>query len=300
MVRKNMEIMPKTKKKVTLFDAVTAVLLVLVAGCILYPLWYIISASLSHPMEVVKEPLVLYPKGLTLYNFKLLLSSASIWLGYRNTLLYVVLGTAINTALTFVTAYALSQPSLPYRRQFSFLIVLTLFFSGGMIPTFLVVKELGLLDTAWSIVLPGAIATWNLLITRTYLAQQIPMELIEAAEMDGAGEYRTFLQIVTPLSKPILAVITLFYASGHWNAFFNALIYLRDRSLYPLQLVLREILLLEETMGMMETESTSEVALYTITLKYAVMVVSILPLIIVFPFVQRFFVKGVMIGALKG
>jgi putative aldouronate transport system permease protein len=292
--------MPRTKKKVSVFDAVTSSLLVLVALCILYPLWYIISASLSHPMEVVKDPLVLYPKGLTLYNFKLLLGSTSIWLGYRNTLFYVVVGTAINVALTFLTAYALSQPSLPYRKQFSFLIVLTLFFSGGMIPTYLVVKELGFLDTVWSIVLPGAIATWNLLITRTYLSQQIPYELIEAAEMDGAGEYRTLIQIVTPLSKPILAVITLFYASGHWNSFFNALIYLRDRALYPLQLVLREILLLEETMGMMQTEAASEVALYTITLKYAVMVVSILPLIIVFPFVQRFFVKGVMIGALKG
>lgn len=300
MVRKGDEYMARTKKKIAVFDAVAIFVLVLVAGCILYPLWYIISAALSHPMEVVKEPLVLYPKGLTLYNFQLLLGSTSVWLGYRNTLFYVLLGTAINVVLTFMTAYALSQPSLPYRRQFSFLIVLTLFFSGGMIPTFLLVKDLRMLDTAWAIVLPGAIATWNLLITRTYLNQQIPMELIEAAEMDGSGEYRTFLQIVTPLSKPILAVITLFYASGHWNAFFSALIYLRDRTLYPLQLVLREILLLEQTMGMMENEAASEIALYTITLKYAVMVVSILPLIIIFPFIQRFFVKGVMIGAIKG
>ncbi len=148
--------------------------------------------------------------------------------------------------------------------------------------------------------MPGAIATYNLMITRTYLIQQIPRDLTEAAEVDGSGEYRTFFTIILPLSKPIIAVIALFYASGHWNSFFSALIYLQNRELYPLQLFLREMLIQDQTLGMMETESSSLVALYTITLKYAVMTVSILPLLIVFPFVQKFFVKGVMIGAIKG
>ena len=148
--------------------------------------------------------------------------------------------------------------------------------------------------------MPGAIATYNLMITRTYLIQQIPRDLTEAAEVDGSGEYRTFFTIILPLSKPIIAVIALFYASGHWNSFFSALIYLQNRELYPLQLFLREMLIQDQTLGMMETESSSLVALYTITLKYAVMTVSILPLLIVFPFVQKYFEKGVMIGAIKG
>ena len=148
--------------------------------------------------------------------------------------------------------------------------------------------------------MPGAIATYNLMITRTYLIQQIPRDLTEAAEVDGSGEYRTFFTIILPLSKPIIAVIALFYASGHWNSFFSALIYLQNRELYPLQLFLREMLIQDQTLGMMETESSSLVALYTITLKYAVMTVSILPLLIVFLFVQKFFVKGVMIGAIRG
>lgn len=287
-------------KKYTFFDYVLILILLAIAFVILYPLWYIVSASLSDPMEVIKNPLILWPKNLTLYNYKLLLGSQNIWIGYGNTLIYVCVGTTVNVLLTFVTGYALSQSTLPYRKQFSFLIVLTMFFSGGIIPTYLLVKGLNMLNTIWAIVLPGGIATWNLLITRTYLSQQIPQELIEAAEVDGSGDYRTFFKIVVPLSKPIVAVIMLFYAAGHWNSFFSALIYLQDRKLYPLQLILREILLKDQTMGMMESESTSEVALYVVTLRYAVMMVSILPLMIAFPFVQKFFVKGVMIGALKG
>ena len=149
--------------------------------------------------------------------------------------MYVALGTCINVALTILTGYALAQPELPARRQFNFMIVLTLFFSGGMIPEYLLVKNLGMLNTVWAIVLPGAIATYNLMITRTYLIQQIPRDLTEAAEVDGSGEYRTFFTIILPLSKPIIAVIALFYASGHWNSFFSALIYLQNRDLYPLQ-----------------------------------------------------------------
>lgn len=288
------------KNKLSAFDVVAACVLLLLAAMFVYPLWYILVAALSDPLEVVKDPLLVIPKGLTLYNFSMLLSSATIWLGYANTLFYVVVGTCINISLTMVMAYALAQPELPYRRQFNFLVVLTMFFSGGMIPSYLLVKNLGMLDSIWAIVLPGGIATYNLMITRTYLNQQIPRDLIEAAEVDGSGEYRTFFQIVLPLSTPILAVITLFYASGHWNSFFSALIYLKDRAKYPLQLILREMLIQDQTLGMMEVETTSLIALYTITLKYAVMTVSILPLLIIFPFVQGFFVKGVMIGAIKG
>ena len=292
--------MKRLKGKLELFDAALTLILLLLAAMFIYPLWYILAAAFSDPLDVVKDPLMMFPKQITLYNFKMLLTCTSVWLGYRKTLMYVVLGTCINVALTMFTGYALAQPELPARRQFNFIIVLTLFFSGGMIPEYLLVKNLGLLNTVWAIVLPGAVATYNLMITRTYLVQQIPRDLTEAAEVDGSGEYRTFFTIILPLSKPIIAVIALFYASGHWNSFFSALIYLQNRELYPLQLFLREMLIQDQTLGMMETESTSLVALYTITVKSAVMTVSILPLLIIFPFVQKFFVKGVMIGAIKG
>ena len=292
--------MKRLRGKIELFDIVLTLILLLLVAIFIYPLWYILVAAFSDPLDVVKDPLMMVSKQITLYNFNMLLSSSTVWLGYRNTLMYVALGTCINVALTILTGYALAQPELPARRQFNFMIVLTLFFSGGMIPEYLLVKNLGMLNTVWAIVLPGAIATYNLMITRTYLIQQIPRDLTEAAEVDGSGEYRTFFTIILPLSKPIIAVIALFYASGHWNSFFSALIYLQNRELYPLQLFLREMLIQDQTLGMMETESSSLVALYTITLKYAVMTVSILPLLIVFPFVQKFFVKGVMIGAIKG
>ena len=288
-------------KGLTVFDVVMVALMLLLSLIFIYPLWTIFVAAFSEPLEYVKNPLALFPQNITLYNFNKLITSATIWNGYKNTLIYVSVGTVINVSLTFLTAYALAMKELPYRRVISFFITLTLFFSGGLIPTYIVVKNYGMLNTIWAMVLPGAIATYNLMITRTYLSQQIPPDLTEAAEVDGAGAMRTFLQIVTPLSKPILAVISLFYASGHWNAWTDAMIYLgRSVDMYPLQLILRSMLINEETMGLVTTEAGSIVSLYMITMNYAVMVIAILPLLIVFPFVQKFFVKGVMIGAIKG
>lgn len=287
-------------KRVSAFDCVIIALMLLFAFIFIYPLWTIFVAAFSDPLDYVKNPLALFPEHLTTYNLKNLMTSATVWMGYRNTLLYTVVGTVINVIMTFVMAYALSLKELPYRRVFSFFVVVTMFFSGGLIPGYLNVKRFGMLNTLWALVIPGAIGTYNLLITRTYISQQIPEGLVEAAEVDGAGALRTFLQIITPLSKPILAVITLFYASGHWNSYYSALIYLKDRDKYPLQLILREMLINEETLGLAATDAGSQVALYTITLNYAVMLVAIIPLLIVFPFVQKFFVKGVMIGAIKG
>ena len=288
------------KKKVTVFDCLVVALMLVFAIIFIYPLWTIVVAAFSDPVEYVKDPLMLWPKKITFYNFGKLMTSASVWQGYGNTVIYALVGTAINVAMTFVMAYALSMNGLPYRRVFNFFIVVTMFFSGGMIPGYLNVKGFGMLDTMWALVIPGAIGTYNLMITRTYLTQQIPEGLVEAAEVDGASELRTFLQIVTPLSKPILAVITLFYASGHWNSYMSGMLYLSSREKFPLQLILREMLINEETLGLAATDGGSQTVLYTITLNYAVMLVAILPLLIVFPFVQKFFVKGVMIGAIKG
>lgn len=292
----------KNSKRNGLKAADYCIFFLLIALCIIlfYPIYYILIASFSAPVEVVKNPILLYPKGITLYNFKRLLASSSIWMGYGNTLRYVILGTSVNVAITMTTAYALSQELLPFKRIISFLIIFTMFFSGGMIPTFLVVKEVGILNTTWALILPGAISTWNLMITRTYLSTQIPKELYEAAEIDGAGEYRMFLQIILPLAKPIMIVITMFYASGHWNSWFNALIYLRDREMYPLQIILREMLIEGETYGVFDADASAERAIMIVTFKYAVMVISILPLMMIFPFIQKHFVKGVMVGAIKG
>lgn len=289
------------RKRWGIFDCVTSLLLLLLALFFVYPIWTVIVAAFSEPLEYVKNPLALFPAKISLYNFNMLFTSETIWRGYANTILYVIVGTTINVVMTFVMAYGLSKKELPCKRVIGFLVTLTLFFSGGMIPTYLIVRSYGLLDSIWALVLPGAIGTYNLMITRTYLSQQIPEDLAEAAEVDGAGPIAIFLQIITPLSKPILAVITLFYAAVHWNGWYEAMIYLKDNNKYPLQLILRSMLINEETMGVMATEAgqSSEV-FYTITLNYAVILVAILPLLVIFPFVQKFFVKGVMIGAIKG
>ncbi len=289
------------KIRLSTFDIVVTFMLAILALIFVYPIWTVIVAAFSEPLEYVKNPLALFPACISLYNFRMLFTSRTIWRGYGNTLLYVLVGTLINVSMTFVMAYGLSMKELPCKRLISFLVTITLFFSGGMIPTYLIVKSYGLLDRIWALVLPGAIGTYNLMITRTYLSGQIPGELLEAAEVDGAGPLRIFLVIVTPLSRPILAVLTLFYAAGHWNGWYDAMIYLRDNAKYPLQLILRSMLINEETMGVMATEAgqTSDV-FYTITLNFAVILVAILPLMVIFPFVQRFFVKGVMIGAIKG
>lgn len=289
------------KIRLSVFDIVVTFMLAILALIFVYPIWTVIVAAFSEPLEYVKNPLALFPARISLYNFRMLFTSRTIWRGYGNTLLYVLVGTLINVSMTFVMAYGLSMKELPCKRLISFLVTITLFFSGGMIPTYLIVKSYGLLDRIWALVLPGAIGTYNLMITRTYLSGQIPGELLEAAEVDGAGPLRIFLVIVTPLSRPILAVLTLFYAAGHWNGWYDAMIYLRDNVKYPLQLILRSMLINEETMGVMATEAgqTSDV-FYTITLNFAVILVAILPLMVIFPFVQRFFVKGVMIGAIKG
>jgi putative aldouronate transport system permease protein len=242
--------------------------------------------------------MLFYPVNITLGAYKLLLSTGTIWLGYYNSIIYTVSGTVLNVVVTLLAAYALSRQELAGRRLVLFFIVITLFFNGGMIPTYLIYKSLGLLDTRWALIISGAVTTWNLLITKTYLEMNIPQELRDAAEVDGASELTFFNKIALPLSKPIIAVIALFYGSGHWNAYFNALIYIRQRDLYPLQVFLREMLILDQNTEMMGDVSDHRV-LVALTLKFAIMVAAIAPLLIVFPFVQRFFVKGVLIGALK-
>ena len=286
-------------------DKIFDLILILISLCIMiviaYPLYFVIIASFSQPEAVLGGQLRFCPIGFNLDSYKMVLSEPKVWIGYRNTLLYTVLGTAINLVLTTLAAYPLSRKDMPARTFFTFVISFTMLFGGGMIPVYMVVKNLKLTDTIWSMMIPNAIATYNLLVMKNYFQTSIPDELQEAAAIDGCNHVQTLLKVVLPLSTPILAVILLFYAVGHWNAFFNAVLYLRKQELFPLQIILRDILLqnsLEavggDLTGMYEKVMRGE------TMKYALIIVASAPVIILYPFIQKYFVKGIMVGAIKG
>ncbi|MFF2886124.1 carbohydrate ABC transporter permease [Paenibacillus sp. NPDC057967] len=283
------------------FDFIVYVIAAVIMIIVLYPLIFIVSASFSDPAKVLSGEVWLLPKGVTLEAYKSILHNDKIWTGYRNTIIYTVVGTVINIIMTILAAYPLSRPDLPGRNAIMILITLTMFLGGGLIPTYLLVKDLGMVNTMWALIVPGAIATYNLIVMRTYFQSSIPWELQEAAHMDGCSNWRLLFSIILPLSKPILAVMVLFYAVGHWNSFFPALIYLRDEALHPLQLVLREILLISNSSAVEGgSVGLEKQILLAESIKFAVIIVSTLPVLIMYPFVQRHFVKGVMIGSIKG
>lgn len=272
---------------------------------VLYPIVYVISASISDPVFVNQGKMWLFPRGITFEGYRRVFQNPEIWIGYRNTIFYTVLGTFINLLFTIPGAYALSRKDLKGRGIMMGLIVFTMFFGGGLIPTFLLVSNLGMLNTVWALLIPNAVAVFNLIICRTFFQTNIPKELQESAEIDGCTNTLLFVKIVLPLSAPIIAVMALYYGVAHWNSYFNAIIYLKDRSLYPLQLILREILVqnqMSDTMMMTgdDMEAMAKQARIADIIKYAVMIVSSLPVIIVYPFMQRFFMKGVLIGSVKG
>ncbi|MBS4207917.1 carbohydrate ABC transporter permease [Bacillus sp. FJAT-50079] len=287
-----------------IFDICNKILVWFFILIISYPLVYILSASISDPHYVNSGQMWLFPKGITFEGFGRVLQSSEIWLGYRNTIFYTLLGTLINLAVTLPCAYALSRQDLIGKKVIMAMLVFTMFFDGGLIPTYLLIRDLGMINTIWSMVIPSAAAMWNIIVTMSFFRVTIPRGLEEAAEIDGASQIRTFFQIVLPLSAPIIAVMALFYGVGHWNQYFGALIYLQDRELFPLQLFLREILVQQQiTAELMQQSGTAEAlsqhARIADIIKYAVMIVSAAPLLIVYPFLQRFFLKGVMIGSLK-
>ncbi|RJE85206.1 carbohydrate ABC transporter permease [Paenibacillus sp. 1011MAR3C5] len=283
------------------FDFIVYTIAAVIMIIVLYPLIFIVSASFSDPAKVLSGDVWLLPKGVTLEAYESILHNDKIWIGYRNTIVYTVVGTVINIIMTILAAYPLSRPDLPGRNALMILITLTMFLGGGLIPTYLLVKDLGMVNTMWALIVPGAIATYNLIVMRTYFQSSIPWELQEAAHMDGCSNWRLLFSIILPLSKPILAVMVLFYAVGHWNSFFPALIYLRDEALQPLQLVLREILLISNSSAVEGgSVGLEKQILLAESIKFAVIIVSTLPVLIMYPFVQRHFVKGVMIGSIKG
>jgi putative aldouronate transport system permease protein len=266
----------------------------------LYPLLYVLFASLSNPTELAQSRGPLFgPAGFSIDAYKKVFQNPSISTGYRNTLFYVGVGTLINMVMTCLVAYALSRKNVLWKTPILLMIIFTLFFSGGLIPTYLLVgKTLNWVDTPWALIIPGAISTWNLLVLKTAF-EAVPVALEEAARIDGANDFTILWRVIIPLSLPALAVIVLFYAVGHWNAYFQALIYLRNRDLFPLQLVLREILLANSTDSMTTGVSSGDVEPVGETIKYATIVVATLPILALYPFLQRYFVKGVLIGGVK-
>ena len=247
----------------------------------------------------------LLPKDITLEGYKMILEYKPIWTGYRNTVFYTVIGTLINVFLTVTCAYSLSKKDLVGRSFFMKLFTFTMFFNGGLIPTYLVIKQLNIINTVWAMWLPVAVSVWNVIICKTYFESSIPYELQEAASSDGCSDIGILLRIVLPLSKPILAVLALFYAVSHWNTYFNALIYLNNENLYPLQLFLRRILIMDQMTDMMGADPELVEQLIRRmelkdSMKFGIIVVSSLPIICVYPFIQKYFVKGVMVGAVKG
>ncbi len=283
-----------------LFDVANILFILLLIAIMIYPLLYIAVASVSDPLAVLQnEGLLLLPKGFTIQAYQMVLDNPMIRIGYINTLYYVIGGTVLNIILTAFGAYGLSRRNLFGKSFLMIMIVITMFFDGGLIPNYLLIKNLGMLNTRWAIILPAAISTFNLIVMRTGF-QGIPDSMEESAKLDGANDFTILFRIYIPLALPIVAVMILFYSVAHWNAYFKAMIYLRDRALFPLQLVLREILVASSTDSMMsaggvvsDRESIGE------TIKYATIIVATLPILCIYPFLQRYFIKGMMVGAIK-
>ena len=289
-------------KNDTLFQAVVYVLTALICLITLYPLIYVLSASFSDPARILGGDVVLWPVDVTTNAYRRVFASADILTGYRNTLLYTLFGTSLNMVATIMAAYPLSLPDLKGKNIFTFFITFTMFFGAGMIPSYLNLKDLGLLNNPLVVIVPGAISVTNMLIMRNYFINSVPAALREAASIDGASPMAVMMRIVLPLSKSIIIVIILYYMVGHWNSYFNAMMYLRDRKMQPLQVFLREILVLTQMGDMEEQTGVDDLGVYLLyaSLKYAIIVVSAVPLLIIYPMVQKFFERGIMMGSLKG
>ena len=292
-----------------IFLVLTYAIIIFILFVTIYPLYFTVIASISDPYDIYRGRVFWKPSGFSLESYKLVLQNNMIWKGYANTIYYTVLGTLFNLFLTIPAAYALSKKRMLGRFALTTLFLITMYFEGGMIPTYILYRNLDLLDTRTILIICGGLSVYNVIVARTYFQNNIPETLFEAARIDGASEFRIFAQIVIPLSAPIIAVITLFYAVGHWNDYFSALMYTLDVDLQPLQLVLRRILILNETayedavnMGASSAiiADLAKRAQQAITMKYSLVFISSAPMLILYPFIQKHFVKGIMIGSLKG
>jgi putative aldouronate transport system permease protein len=268
------------------------------------PILNIISSSFSSPAAVASGRVKLWPVEPSLIGYQAVFRNSQVWLGFKNSFTYVIIGTSINVAFTLLAAYPLSRKAFLGKGFFMFLFTFTMIFNGGLIPTYLVVRNLGMIDTRWAMLIPGAVHAYFIIIARTFLQSNIPHELSEAAELDGCNHFQFFGKILLPLAKPVIAVLVLMYAVGHWNQFFNALIYLRSDRLFPLQIFLREILVLNKfdatSLDSSMVDRMIERQFMVAVLKYSLIVVATAPIMALYPFIQKYFVKGVMIGSIKG
>ncbi|AIQ25442.1 sugar ABC transporter permease [Paenibacillus sp. VTT E-133280] len=283
-----------------LFLTTIYILLSLVVIAVIYPLIFIISSSISSPAAVTSGRVWLWPVDISFKGFKVLLNTPEIITGYGNSIFYTAAGTFISVVLTIMIAYPLSRRGFFGRNTLMMIITFTMIFSGGLIPTYMVVKELHLIDTRWALLIPNAIWVWQVIIARSFFQSSIPEELLEASEIDGCSDMRFVWSVVIPLSKPIIAVLVLMYAVGQWNAYFDALIYLKSANLFPLQLVLRSIIIQNNSAGTMDAMKMVERQQLAELLKYALIVIATLPVLVIYPFVQRYFVQGMLVGSVKG
>ena len=284
------------------FDLIINSLLVFILLVVIYPLYFVIIASISDPDAINSGSVLFLPHGITFEGYIRIFEDKRILMGYRNTLVYTFVGTLLGVMSTLLAGYSLSRKDLVGRNWIMGIIIFTMYFNGGLIPTYMLVKSLGLTNTPWIIIILGSIGVYNIIITRTYFQSTISQELLEAAFIDGCTNEMFFLKIVLPLSKAITAVIALYYAVGHWNSFFSALIYLNDQKLYPLQLILRDILIKSQILqqSITDNDTIGKQERIAESIKYGVVIISSLPVIMIYPFIQKYFVKGVMIGSVKG
>lgn len=286
------------------FSIVNNIVLGIIFILVAYPLVYVISASFSSPTAIIQGAVFLWPVEPNLEGYIAVLTNDAIMLGFGNSFFYMIVGTLVNISLTVLIAYPLSRTDFFGRRFMSLMLVFTMIFNAGLIPNYMLIKSLGLMDTRAVMIIPTALNVWNVMITITYFRTTIPKELLEASQIDGCDDFKFVRMIVIPLSKPIIAVITLFYAVEHWNSYFNALIYLKSASLRPLQIVLREILVQNQIsidmISSMDPEALAAKENLATLLKYSLIIISSLPLMILYPFIQKHFVKGIMVGSVKG
>lgn len=282
------------------FYAINAIFLGIMAIIVLYPLYFIIIAAISDPDAVLAGKVVLYPVGLTLSGFQKIIERTDIWRGYLNTIIYTLITVVLSLIVTIPAGWALSRKTLPGKKYLMVYFIIPMFFGGGLIPFYNIMSKLHLINTMWAIILPAILSVWNLFMTKTFFESSVPDGLIEAATIDGAGHFRTFIMVVIPLSKAVIAVMALYYAVGQWNSYFNAMIFLQDENLYPLQLVLKEILIASESTVGGSGETILEQYRLANQLKYVSVIVSSLPVLCLYPCVQKYFNQGVMIGSLKG
>ena len=298
--KKHINPMLRDSKGDKIFRFFSGLFLILLAAIVLYPVYFIIIASFSDPDAVLAGKVVLWPVDINMDGYIKIMERTDVWLGYRNTIVYTLLTVVLSLLVTIPAGWALSRKNLPGKKFLMMYFTIPMFFGGGLIPFYNVMSSLGLINTIWAIVLPSILSVWNLFMTKTFFESSIPNGLIEAAKIDGAGHFRTFTAVVLPLAKAIMAVMALYYAVGQWNSYFNAMIFLQDETLYPLQLVLKEILIASESTVGGSGETILQQYRLANQLKYVSVIVSSLPVLMLYPFVQKYFAQGVMIGSLKG